>query len=132
MAIREYKCPNCGFTTEIILPISKEPSQSESCKRCGGVAEFVQFSNTSFTRSSFQEAPIDLKVGLDAEKRWKNYHDRQEKRNTIRQETQSMGLTATGYNDYKPVSEENKELRENVAHLREENKIPDPDFPNIT
>jgi hypothetical protein len=111
MAIREYKC-TCGFKSEEILPITQEPPKNKVCAKCGSQANLVEFSLSSFTRSTFQEAPIDVKVGADASKKWERYHERQAERNKVRKKTGSLGLTEINPGEYVPISEERKRERE--------------------
>ena len=116
MALREYKCA-CRYTTELLLPTTQEPPTSTPCKNCGGDAYWVQFSRTGLITSTFQNNPIDIQVGADSEKKWQTYHDRQEERNKVRQETGSFALTELD-GGFIPTPDRVKELREVAATVR--------------
>jgi len=107
MAIREYKCP-CGVITERLIPLSKAIELSVLCPKCGDTAIFLPIpTGISLARSSFSEAPIDVMVGKDAERRWNSIHAGQESRDKIRKSTGSVGLTMAGDGSYTPVSPAN-------------------------
>jgi hypothetical protein len=88
-----------------------------------GEATLVAFSVSNFTRSSFQEAPVDIKVGADAAKKWQMYHDRQEERNKVRSDTGSLGLTEVGPGEYVPIPDSRKEARE-IGIVARTNGVP--------
>lgn len=60
-------------------------------------------------------APIDNFIGKDAEMKWNDIKERQDKRNKVRSETGSLGLSQVGRNEYVPVSEDNVRTREEVS-----------------
>jgi hypothetical protein len=53
------------------------------------------------------------------------YHDRMETRNKVRTETGSVGLSATGFEEYAPVSHENKVKREHFYSIAQKTGIPE-------
>ena len=110
MAIREYKC-SCGVLTEKIIMGSKDIPEVIPCSKCGQDAEFMSMpSSVSLGRSTFSEAPLDVVIGKDAERKWENIHSQQEVRDKVRKETGSVGLTRTK-DGYVPISEETKVKR---------------------
>jgi putative FmdB family regulatory protein len=128
MALREYKCSECGMTDEVILPSSQAPDPTKPCPRCGAESKYVQFSTFGLALSSFSEAPIDTVIGKQADDRWKMYNDRKEARDKVRKDSGSVGLTAVGYEEYVPVSDETKARRTRMYDVAERTGIPaDPE-----
>ena len=118
MALREYKCSECGMTDEVILPSSQAPDPTKPCPRCGAESKYVQFSTFGLALSSFSEAPIDTVM----------YNDRKEARDKVRKDSGSVGLTAVGYEEYVPVSDETKARRTRMYDVAERTGIPaDPE-----
>src|SRR5574337_1166419 len=99
MACYEYQCTACGVVTEHICPISERPD-SVKCPRCGSPAEQVILSAPGVLTGGMSQAPLDVVIGRDAEKRWDRIHQRQEVRDKIRQDSGKSGLTATGRDTY--------------------------------
>jgi len=116
MALREYKC-ECGVLTEKVILGSKEVPMSISCSKCGGVAVFMPMpSSVSLGRSTFSEAPLDIMIGKDANRKWESIHAQQEVRDKVRKETGSVGLTMTK-EGYAPISEETKAKRTEATEV---------------
>jgi len=111
MAIREYKC-DCGLITEKIIPASQDIPQTTVCPKCSATAQFLSIP-TSFalTRSSFSEAPLDIVIGKDSDRRWDDINKRQEVRDKVRKDTGSQGLSMVGRGEFAPLSEEAKTQR---------------------
>ena len=55
--------------------------------------------------------PFDVAVGRDSEHRWATLREQQANRDKIRRESQQVGLAATGFNTFKPISEEQRQKR---------------------
>jgi hypothetical protein len=90
-----YKCPSCA----------QDMTLSVNPRRGVGILH---------GQGSNKGASIDVVIGRDAEQRWEKIHQRQGERNKIRQKTGEVGLTATGRNDYQPISKEQKQRRSDV------------------
>jgi hypothetical protein len=58
--------------------------------------------------SSMDTAPIDVEIGRSADARWQRIYERQAVRDKVREESGMTGLTATGINEYVPLSIEKK------------------------
>jgi hypothetical protein len=67
------------------------------------------------SRQGSDNAPVDIVVGRDAQARWDDIHRRQELRDKTRKETKSVGLTATGRNEFKPLSAGDRKLRKTAG-----------------
>lgn len=111
MAIREYKC-SCGVLTEKIIFDSKSIPPAITCPKCQGEAvHLVMPTSISLGRSTFSEAPIDVMIGKDSDRRWEDINKRQEIRDKVRKETGSQGLSMTGRGEFAPVTEDTKVKR---------------------
>lgn len=119
MAIREYKCPACQALTEKLLLTKVEndnPPAKWKCGKCGAFAELQMFpSSISLGRSGFSEAPIDIQIGRDADARWRDINDRQEKRNQVRREAGGNGVVEVKKGEFKPLSPDRKEVLSEVS-----------------
>jgi hypothetical protein len=73
-------------------------------------------SRVSLGRSTFSEAPLDVVIGKDAERKWESIHAQQEVRDKVRKETGSVGLTRTK-DGYVPISEETKQKRTELTEV---------------
>lgn len=123
MAIREYKC-ECGLVSELIIWSSAKIPDAIPCPRCttaGHPPVLAQFqaipSSFALARSSFSEAPLDVVIGHDADRRWKDIHTQQETRDRVRKETGSLGLSVNSKGDYTPISEESKAKRTELQEV---------------
>lgn len=124
MALREYKCESCGLTEEVILPTSVVPAPYKVCNKCAGQSKYVEFSRFGFARSSFSEAPIDLMIGADADRRWTDYNDRIGQRNEVRKASGSLGLTEVHDGKFVPISDERKSERAHMYDVAERDGLP--------
>lgn len=120
MAIREYLCP-CGVISERIITASAPIPPTTACDKCKMEATFLEIP-TSFSLglSTFAEAPLDVVIGADADRRWNSIHAKQEVKDKIRKETGSLGLTVNSEGNYAPVSEENKAKRKELGTILSE------------
>ncbi len=98
--IYEFRCGDCGLVLEHICPIGEQPSYKK-CPKCGKHCKQTIFAPYVAT-SGMSQAPLDVIIGRDAEKRWDNIHQRQEARNKVRRESGKQGLTKVGKDEYKP------------------------------
>ena len=115
MAIREYKCENCGLMTEKIIPTALTPPPFTNCARCGEDAAFKAIpSSIGIMTDNFGQQKVDVMIGNDAERRWSDINSRQQIRDAVRQKTGQMGLSMVGRNEFAPLSQEGKELRTEV------------------
>ena len=118
MAIREYKCPDCGLLTERIIQASQEIPLVMDCPRCKGEAKFLEIpTGFSLGTSNFSNAPIDIVIGKDSERKWDNIHKRQEIRDKVRKESGVMGLSANNQGEFKPVSPMAQGLRAELNEI---------------
>lgn len=114
MAIREYRC-SCGIVTEKLIPSDKPIPGTVECPKCSKEAVFIPFSNVSLLVSSFSNAPIDNVIGKDAERRWEDINIRQEKRDKVRREAGSAGLSMVGRNEFRALPESEKTARTELS-----------------
>jgi hypothetical protein len=111
MALREYKCA-CGVLTEKIIFGTNDIPQVIPCPKCGAEAAYLAIpTSISLGRSTFSEAPIDVMIGKDSDRRWEDINKRQEVRDKVRKETGSQGLSMTGRGEFTPVTEDTKAKR---------------------
>lgn len=116
MALREYKCTECGLLVEHLIPTSQTPPETKPCSRCGKPAVFLTTpSRIGIMTTNFSHQKIDVAIGADAARRWEDIKTRQEMRDHVRQTTGSMGLSMVGRNEFAPVTEDNRQTRTEVA-----------------
>jgi putative FmdB family regulatory protein len=96
----EFKCGKCNIVLDHLCPIGKQPSYKK-CPKCGARCEQV-ISAPAVLTGGMSNAPLDVVIGRDAEKRWDTVHRRQEVRDKVRSESGKRGLTKVGKDDYKP------------------------------
>jgi rubredoxin len=103
MATYDFKCgnPKCGIVQELVQSVHKDLPDSIPCPRCGKDAVFTYLKAPGLMTGNMGHASFDVLVGQDSDKRWKEIHERQAKRNKIRRETGKMHLESNGDNDYK-------------------------------
>ena len=106
-----YQCSNeaCGARLERVVPI-REHTPDTTCEYCGSVAPQVIEAPAVMTGGMFNQ-PQDVTIGRDAAARWADIHTQQETRDKVRKETKSTGLTADGFQRYKPITKAQKDLR---------------------
>ncbi len=98
--IYEFQC-DCGVVVEHIQPIQDDLPKYKVCPKCGGHA--LQAVTAAYVATSgMSQAPLDVVIGRDAEKRWDTIHRRQEVRDKVRKESGKRGLTKVGKDEYKP------------------------------
>jgi len=97
--IYEFKCHNCDLVLEHLCPMGEQPSYKK-CPKCGKHCEQVY--GSAVLTSGMSQAPLDVVIGRDAEKRWNRIHERQEVRDKVRRESGKAGLTKVGKDEYKP------------------------------
>jgi putative FmdB family regulatory protein len=107
MARYDYSCEKCDIVKELVQSVEAVLPKTIKCPSCDGEMEFVQ-PLVALGISSMDTTPLDVAVGRDADARWQRIHDRQAIRDKVRQESGITGLTATGENEYVPLSIEKK------------------------
>jgi putative FmdB family regulatory protein len=107
MAKYDYSCEKCDITKELIAPMDAEHPEHIECPGCGGDMDFV-WPTVAVSTSSMENQSVDVAVGRDADARWERIHERQAVRDKVREESGIVGLTATGVNEYVPLSVEKK------------------------
>lgn len=115
--VYEYQCTNteaCGAVTERVQRIAEERPESIECKFCGSPALF-KLSVPAVLTGNMTNQSFDVTVGKDAERRWTAIHERQAARDKVRRETGSAGLVGHGYNDFRPISDEQRKTRTDVT-----------------
>ena len=102
----DYQCQNdeCRFVQELILVSYNDRPEWKKCPACGGRAVQVILSAPAVSRQGSDNAPFDVAIGRDAAARWERIHERQSKRDKVRQESGAAGLTMTGFNEFQPLS----------------------------
>jgi putative FmdB family regulatory protein len=106
----DYQCQDekCGFVQELILQSHVDRPEWKKCPECGGRSVQVILTAPSVSRQGSSDAPFDVAIGRDAEARWARIHERQAKRDKVRQESGATGLQLTGFDAYKPLSADKK------------------------
>ena len=79
MPLYEFSCEECGLKFEELKTL-QEDSEKMPCRKCGGNAVKVMSSFAPVVAGGTSVEPVDMTIGREANKRWQNYHDRQEKR----------------------------------------------------
>lgn len=116
MPIREFKCDSCQTLTEKICLTAEENALTEiRCPRCGSKAALKEFpSRIAVSREGSPNAPVDIIIGADANRRWSDIKEKQAIRNKVRVDTNTPGLTKVGPTEYVPISDQQKLLRTEV------------------
>jgi hypothetical protein len=116
-----FKCQNsdCGVVEEVIMPINSAKFDDRCCPRSKGTSKYLLTGAPAVMRSGATpaKAPIDVIVGKDAEQRWNYYHERQEKKDKIRRESGEMGLSLVGTNEFRPLTSEEKRIRNTNSNI---------------
>lgn len=99
----DYQCEKCDFVQELILQSHTERPAWKKCPSCGGRSTQVILTAPAVSRIGSTDASFDTAIGHDAAKRWEKIHERQAKRDKVRQETGATGLQLTGFNEYKAL-----------------------------
>ena len=107
MARYDFQCEKCDIVKEHIQSVDAALPKTIKCPGCDGDMEFVQ-RPVGLGISSMDTTPLDVAVGRDADARWERIHERQAVRDKVREESGVTGLTATGTNEYVPLSIEKK------------------------
>jgi putative FmdB family regulatory protein len=107
MARYDYSCEKCDIVKELVQSVDAVLPKTIKCPGCDGDMEFVQHP-VALGVSSMDTTPLDVAVGRDADARWERIHERQAVRDKVREESGITGLTATGTNEYVPLSIEKK------------------------
>lgn len=113
--IYKFNCSSedCNFELEVIMPIASATFENRNCPKCGNPS-IHKLEAPYVSTSNMINPTVDVAIGKLAAARWEKINSRLEKRNNIRIETNTQGLTATGINDYSPISEDRKQKRTNV------------------
>ncbi len=114
--IYRYKCTqeDCGATTELVQPITADLPDTIACGYCPGTST-LKIEAPAVLTQGMATQKFDVAVGKDADRRWKSIHERQAARDRVRKETNTVGLAATGYTEFKPISPAQKQVRTNVT-----------------
>lgn len=119
--VYEYQCTNsevCGAVTERTQRMADERPASIPCKYCGVDAKF-KISAPAVLTGNMANQTFDVAVGRDAARRWDAIHARQAQRDKVRRETNQAGLQATGYNEFRPIPEAQRQVRTQVTQAVE-------------
>lgn len=107
MAKYDYRCVNagCEVVQEVVQSVHDPLPVWKKCPACGGRAEHVILPTgvPSLSTENMETQAFDVAVGRDAAKRWESIHERQAKRDKIRQTTGRDNLTMTGFDEFKPL-----------------------------
>lgn len=125
MACYNFKCKECGTVRELVQPMANKLPDWLKCPKCGARAELVWQGAPAVLRGGSANASVDVVVGRDADARWADINKRQELRNKVRKDKSSLGLTATGRNEFQPLSEKQKQTRaEFDKKVKKEGTVP--------
>jgi hypothetical protein len=115
--VYEYQCTaeDCGAITERVQRLNDPRPEEIDCKYCeDGVARFKISAPAVLTGSMTNQA-LDVAIGRDANARWQSINDRKNERDKVRVKTQQNGIVASNYDNYQPISNEQRELRTKVT-----------------
>ena len=103
MPVYEFICKECGIRFDDYFPRIQEKYEA-NCPECGKLAERQEVHSFGFSFKGGTEAEsIDMTVGRDAEKRWSQYHQRQEQKNKTKKESGFVARDPDG--NYSPATE---------------------------
>ena len=114
--IYEYRCTNideCGAVSERTQRMSDPIPDFIPCPICNSAARYKLSAVTVLTGNMTNHS-FDVAVGRDAERRWTDIHKKQEVRDKVRRETGSVGLQGVAPNQFRPIPEQQKQVRTNV------------------
>ena len=115
MAIREYKCKNCGLMQEEIMPTSATPPPTIRCPKCEGTADFLAIpTRIGLLTENFSEQKTDITIGKDANRRWQDINDRQARRDKIRSDSGKMGVSLVSGGKFAPINDSEVANRQEV------------------
>lgn len=97
MPIYDFKCEK-GHKFEAMVPVELKQIK---CEKCGEPAERAVVHRVSAVfkgsgTSKTDNAPIDLKVGRDANKNWERYHNKFKKKESIMQKNPDSTIYSDG------------------------------------
>ena len=105
MASYSFRCSDCGAVLEVLMPMGSATFEDRPCpvKGCGGACGHRLAGAPAVSTSNMSNPSLDVVIGADAEKRWKNIHSRQEVRDKVRKAAGEEALKAVGRNEYRPL-----------------------------
>lgn len=107
MPLLEYICPKCQLSWSKRVPAPNPAQDIQPCKRCNAmVARQGLPSALAIERAGTSSATIDHVVGVDAEARWSDFHQKKEIRDQARQELGTPAVTQQADGTYTPVTPE--------------------------
>jgi hypothetical protein len=107
-----HLCTNteCEVVTESVISM-KDFKETIPCSICTAPAHHIFEGAPAVARAGMYNSPIDVAIGRDASMRWASIEERQQKRDKIRKESGKAGLTAIGYDQFKPITDNDKHKR---------------------
>lgn len=120
----EFFCEKCKYLFEKNAPAFKAdgmPNYTTECPKCNGGSELYYGPSASI--KTHPSNSVDMIVGKEAEKRWRQYDERKSKKEKIRKETGNVAVAVDiqkkSKNDkinyeYKSVSKERIQERKEV------------------
>lgn len=94
------------------MPMATATFEPRICILCGKLAHSEITAPAIITGNSTpHKTSIDVAIGKKANEKWENINRRQGIRDKVRRETGKIGLSMTGRDEFKPVSDENKVAR---------------------
>lgn len=114
--IYEYLCTDveCGGITERIQRMVDPVPDSITCKYCPAKAD-IKVSAPAVLTGGMVNTTVDVEIGRDAERRWKTIHEQQAERDKVRRSSGQVGLTASGLNEVRPISDAERTVRTQVT-----------------
>jgi putative FmdB family regulatory protein len=79
MPLYEYKCSGCGYRFEELGSV-KDLTEKIVCRRCGKEAVRQMSASALVVAGGSSNETTDMRIGREANRRWQNYHDRQNRR----------------------------------------------------
>lgn len=104
MPIYEFICEKCYLKFEKIYSKISD-NKKEKCPNCDSDSEkVISLVNHRFAESKTIPKDIDKKVGMDAEKRWLEYEEKNKLKNNIRKNAGTEKLSKDPDGNYTPFT----------------------------
>ena len=122
MPLYEYVCNLCQYEFEELIT----GKETVTCKKCGGPVEQKMSSFSSVIEGGSDNESVDMKIGREAEHRWKMHHDIQSKRRKDKK-LELLKVPKTKKGQFMPAmalgnKEDKKKRKEYSSALKEHRK----------
>ena len=110
-----FVCQDCKISQEVAMPMATASFKDRTCPYCGGVSKHKITGAPAISTQNMTHQTIDVTVGRHANALWDDIHRRQQDRDRVRVESQEVGLSMTGRNEFQPLTKEQKTLRTDLS-----------------